>query len=45
MTFKDGSTYVYEGVPQHIADHFFRSDSPGRYLRSTIQNYYTTRKL
>ena len=40
VTFKNGSEYLYEGVPANIYEEFLMSNSKGKYLHENIANRY-----
>lgn len=42
ITFKNGNTYNYGGVPQHIADTLFAADSPSRFYQQNIKGKFST---
>ena len=46
ITFNNGRTYEYEGVPKAIYDGIFKADSPGLYVRKNIvKSGYKSTKL
>ena len=45
VTFKDGSTYAYAGVPASAYDGLMASDSLGSYLHRHIKSRYAVTKL
>ena len=45
MTFLDGSTYVYEGVPRETFDELLSAPSVGSYLNREIKPNFRFRKL
>ena len=44
ITFQDGSTYEYFGVPKGVFIKFLNSDKQMRFARRSIFNSYTYRK-
>lgn len=40
IQFTSGRTYVYEGVPQEVADGLSTASSPGQYFNSSIKHVY-----
>ena len=44
ITFRSGSTYVYEGVARTIYDDLRTSPSPGRYFQSNIKGVFPFRR-
>lgn len=41
VTFMSGRTYVYQDVPQDVADGLGSADSPGKYFNSSIKDTYS----
>lgn len=39
VVFRDGTPWVYDGVPQNIWRNFRRSSSPGRYINRVLNGY------
>jgi hypothetical protein len=44
ITFRSGSTYVYEDVARTIYDDLRTSPSPGRYFQSNIKGVFPFRR-
>lgn len=40
ITFKDGSQYTYESVPQDVFSSFMAAASAGQYFNANIRNEY-----
>jgi hypothetical protein len=45
VSFKNGGTYAYEGVPDTMADAFVKSESLGRFLGQHIKGAFPHRKV
>ena len=45
VTFKKGSVYAYEGVPEEIAIELSRAASVGQFLNSEIKGQYGYRRV
>jgi len=45
VTFKNGSTYQYESVPERTIGAFLGSDSKGQFLRAQIIPFFVAKKL
>lgn len=45
VTFKNGSKYQYDGVPEDVFKELISTESIGKYFASNIRNKYTTTKL
>jgi len=46
ITFNNGRTYEYEGVPKSVYEGIFKADSPGLYVRKNIvKSGYNAKKL
>lgn len=45
VSFKNGTTYQYFDVPQHIRDGFDASESKGGYLAAQVKGHYRYSKL
>jgi hypothetical protein len=39
VVFKDGTPWVYDGVPRNVWRNFRRSESPGRYINRVLNGY------
>lgn len=39
VVFKDGTPWVYDGVPQNVWRNFRRSASPGKYINRVLNGY------
>lgn len=44
VIFKDGSLYVYHGVPEHIFDELLNAPSKGSYLNREVKGVYDYEK-
>lgn len=45
VTFHNGGTYQYFGVPAHVAESFGQADSKGGFLASDIKGHYRYSKI
>ena len=43
--FVDGTSYIYDGVPQSVADAFMSADSKGRYFNKFIRPYFHSKTM
>ncbi len=44
VTFKNGSTYIYSNVPEHVVEGLHSAESAGGYLNSQIKGQYDYRR-
>ena len=44
VVFRNGGTYIYEGVSPDVAKSFEDAPSPGKFLHSSIKGQYDFRK-
>ncbi len=45
IRFQTGSSWVYEGVPSLIFDHFMKSESKGQFFAKNIKNVFPAKKV
>lgn len=45
VRFKSGATYRYDGVPPHVHQRMLRSQSPGTFLRESIDGIYPHKRM
>ena len=45
IRFQTGASWVYEGVPSLIFDHFMKSESKGQFFAKNIKNVFPAKKL
>lgn len=43
VTFSNGRTYEYEGVPSHVFDGMIHASSVGRFFIDNVRDIYNTR--
>lgn len=39
VVFRDGTPWVYDGVPRNVWNNFRRSSSPGKFINRVLNNY------
>ena len=44
IEFKNGSQYVYRGVPKEVYEDFISASSPGSFFHDEIKNIYSYRR-
>jgi hypothetical protein len=45
VTFRDGSFYIYDDVPQSVYDELIGASSPGGYFNSQVRDEYSYRAV
>lgn len=45
VQFKDGSTFIYDGVPAKVHADMLKSDSIGSFFHAKVKTNYTGKKL
>lgn len=45
VKFKNGGTYVYEGVPPDVAEDMYHSSSAGRFVQENLKGQYQHRRV
>lgn len=44
VVFKDGSGYIYSGVPEHVFEQLLEAPSKGSFLNREVKNKYDYRR-